>query len=307
MNRGSRLIVTLLLVAVSGCGRERDVAPLETGDGRGSPAPTVGATAGAAPTGGPATGTDAGTVGPGPADADGSPIDPPPSGAVGPNDDGPLGANAFAYLNGSIPKLVVEVDAVRGAAPASGTLDLLRARLASVAGKPGGIVFRATQTIPGDDNWSTDDLRKAEARYRDTHSSNSSASLYLLFVDGQPPKEGALGIAYSASAAALFADQIDEAATVLVTAEAIERGATVHEVGHLLSLVNLGYTSPRDHEDPNHKGHSDNAGSVMYWAIDNVGVVGLLGGSSDPPTAFDPDDRADLADVQTGKLRPQNS
>ena len=34
-----------------------------------------------------------------------------------------------------------------------------------------------------------------------------------------------------------------------------------------LGLVNLVYTSPADHEDAGHPGHSNNEDSVMYWAV----------------------------------------
>jgi len=66
--------------------------------------------------------------------------------------------------------------------------------------------------------------------------------------------------------------------------------------------VNLGYHSPRPHEDPQHPGHSNDPNSVMYWAVDNVGVATLLGGHTAPPTDFDPDDRADLSDIRRGEL-----
>jgi hypothetical protein len=220
-----------------------------------------------------------------------------------PVDGGIPGDNAPAFLRGSVPRLVVEVDAVQGRAPERGTVDIVRTRLEAVAEKPGGIDVLATETIPvHHDSWSLEDLRAAEDRYRDTHNSARVASLYLLFVDGTAPKEGAIGLTYSGSSAALFADQIEEASTLLISDSAIERAVTVHEVGHLLSLVNLGYTSSRDHEDPEHRGHSDNTDSVMFWAVDNIGVATLLGGRTEPPTEFDRDDLADLADVRAGRL-----
>jgi hypothetical protein len=219
------------------------------------------------------------------------------------NDGGNPGANAPAYLRASVPRLVVEIDAVRGKAPQSETVALVGSRLEAVADKPEGIDVLPPATIPpGDGAWTFDELRSAEARHRDTHSTAGRASLYLLFVDGTPPRSGAIGVTYSASSAAIFVDQIADASTLLVGAAAIERAATVHEVGHLLSLLNFGYRSPRDREDPEHPHHSTNERSVMYWAVDNVGVVTILGGRTAPPTEFDADDLADLAAVRSGKL-----
>jgi hypothetical protein len=203
-----------------------------------------------------------------------------------------------------VPQLVVEIDAVAGKGPRNDTVSLVRTRLAEVVDKPAGIRVLATdeRVPPRNGRWTIDALRTAERSHRTTHNTPSVASLYLLFVDGTPPKDGAIGVAYSGSSAAIFSDQVAEAATLLIGAAAIEHADTVHEVGHLLSLVDLGYTSPRAHEDPQHPGHSDNPDSVMYWAVDNVGVATLLGGRTEPPTDFDADDRADLADIRAGKL-----
>ena len=66
-----------------------------------------------------------------------------------------------------------------------------------------------------------------------------------------------------------------------------------HEIGHLLALVNIGYESAHDHEDPEHRGHSKSRGSVMYWQIEDKGLVALITGG--PATDFDDDDRDDLA------------
>lgn len=290
-------VVSLAVVLTTACGRAADQtdAPL--------PTPTTDAD--------DQTATDAGRSPQAPRagsvpPAQGEPAAGPPRASVTParaNDGGNPGANAPVYLRRTVPGLVVEVDAVEGKAPRPETLTLVHTRLSQVADKPAGIEIRPAQTIPARGGaWSTEALRATEERYRDTHTTNSRASIYLLFVDGRPPKPDALGVTYSASSAAIFADQIADAATLLVSAAAIERAVSVHEVGHLLSLVNLGYTSPRDHEDPAHPGHSRNDASVMFWGVDNVGVVSILGGRTAPPTEFDGDDLADLADIRAGTL-----
>jgi hypothetical protein len=290
-------LAAAVLVLTAACARN-DPAPSTTV----SPSPD----GAAAPSAGPTTRTSAGPDGSRGPDAPGPDGDPAPgadatTGPIRVGDGGEPGDNAGAFLRAAVPKLVVEVDAVAGKAPRAETLDLLRRRLASVVDKPGGIRFLPVASIPAHGGaWSVDDLRAAERTHRDTHNTPDTASLYLLFVDGTPPKEGAIGISFSGSSAAIFSDQVADAATLLVGAAAIERADTVHEVGHLLSLVNLGYTSSRAHEDAQHRGHSDNPGSVMYWAVDNVGVATLLGGRTQPPTEFDADDQADLAAIRSG-------
>ena len=76
---------------------------------------------------------------------------------------------------------------------------------------------------------------------------------------------------------ALFSDSIDEADGPFgrPSVEDVENSVLVHEVGHLLGLVNLVYQSPVDHED-HHPGHSNNDESVMYWAIESADVSNFI-------------------------------
>jgi hypothetical protein len=287
--RTAAFALLVLGVACGGGGQEPAARPGASSPPVTSPGPasTEGPNGGTTP-GPPATPRDGGlrTVSPPPAPADG----------------GEPGSNAAAYLQARVPELVVEIDAVDGKGPAQQTIDLLRERLGSVVDKPGGIRFLPVgDAAAGDGDWSVAELQAAERRHRGSRGSAGVASLYLLFVDGAHPKEDGIGVAYSASSAAIFSDQIEEAATLLVTEAEIERAVTIHEVGHLLSLVNLGYTSSRDHEDAEYRGHSSNPDSVMYWAVDNVGVASLLGGRAAPPDRFDADDLADLAAIRSGK------
>ncbi len=223
-----------------------------------------------------------------------------------PYDNGDLGSMGYWYLNKAAPKLVVEIDAVHGMAPTATTLNMLRSRLASVADKPGGVQILPAQDIgKGRDTWSMDDVRRTKDKFRTHFSDKTQAVMHILFVDGQPDRQGPIGIAYSASTDVIFEQVVRDIATPLVPAQSIEEAVVIHEVGHILSLINEGYTSPRKHEDAQHEGHSNNQGSVMYWALDNSGVVQLLGGRTKPPDDYDADDRADLRDVRDGKLKPR--
>jgi hypothetical protein len=237
----------------------------------------------------------------GPRDAEGS-----RASATGVDDSARLGANTQLYLSSEIPKLVVEIDALRGHQPSGNALTLLRTRLASVVDKPGGIEMLPVETFSGGrDRWNEEDLLAAQKRNRDRWSDRNAIVLYILYVDGVfADDETSLGVSFNASMYAMFVEQIRQAAaTPLVSGEEIERAVLVHEMGHILALVNIGYESPRRHEDPSHAGHSNNPDSVMYWAVDNVGVANLVGGRTSPPTQFDPDDLADLEDLKQGRLR----
>ncbi len=79
-------------------------------------------------------------------------------------------------------------------------------------------------------------------------------------------------------------------------AAAIEEAVVTHEAGHLLGLVDLYLGTGRG--DPEHPGHSRNAQSVMYWAVESNLVAHVLSGG--PPHEFDGDDLADLAAIRAG-------
>ena len=313
VNRGSGLVVKLLAfaavlaVVAAACARGPGPGSPLTTQGRvaaGSGSHATAAPRGSAPSDGsaPSGGTtnERGTTTTG-----GSPTKPQVVDA--PVDHGQTGSNGYWYLNGVTPALDVEIDAVPGMAPSQGSLALLRDRLGQVTDKPGGIDILPVRTVAGSETtWTDAQVRATENHYRTTHNSSHTASIYLLFVDGQSEHQGAIGVAFDSSSAVVFEQAIRDAATPLITPQDIERADVVHEVGHLLSLVNLTYKSPRNHEDPDpaHAGHSSDPNSVMYWAIDNVGVATLLGGHTAPPTTFDADDLADLSDVKGGKLGP---
>ncbi len=226
--------------------------------------------------------------------------------AGGVDDFARLGANTQLYLSSQIPKLVVEIDALRGYEPSESAVSLLRTRLASVVDKPGGIEILPVETFGGGrDRWTEAELLLVQRQNRDRWSDRNEIVLYILYVDGAfADDETSLGVSFNASMYAMFVEQIrGSAATPLVPARVIERAVLVHEMGHILALVNLGYESPRDREDPTHDGHSNNPDSVMYWAVDNVGVANLVGGRTSPPTQFDADDLADLEDLKRGRVR----
>lgn len=217
------------------------------------------------------------------------------------DDDGSLGSMVRTYLRASpAAKLVVEVDYVKGRAPSSSALSHLAGVLRDVADKPGGITVEPGNEIAaGKDRWTTGDLRALERSHRSARSGGSTVTMWIVYVDGvYAQAEGALGVAYSATAAAIFRDRIDDATTALVSAAPIERAVVTHEAGHLLALINIGYTSAIDHEDKDRPHHSSNKDSVMYWAVEDLSLKNILTGG--PPDTFDDADKADLAALKAG-------
>jgi hypothetical protein len=67
-----------------------------------------------------------------------------------------------------------------------------------------------------------------------------------------------------------------------------------HEVGHILGLVNNGIPMQKAREDPDHRGHSSNPRSVMYWKVETGNIIDFLRNGNRIPNEFDEDDKADM-------------
>lgn len=221
--------------------------------------------------------------------------------SAGFDDDGGLGSMVRTYLRSSpATKLVVEVDYVARRAPSSRALSHMKGVLEEVADKPGGIrVSPGNEIADGRDRWSIGEIKALEKQHRSARSGGDTATMWIVYLDGRyADQEGALGVAYSASAAAIFRDRIGDATTALIDASAIERAVITHEAGHILALINIGYQSEIDHEDPDHPKHSKNRESVMFYAVEDVSIANILGGG--PPATFDEADKADLEMLKNG-------
>jgi hypothetical protein len=194
--------------------------------------------------------------------------------------------------------LTIEFDWVTGRDPSGSAIDHLTSILRRELDKPRGISAQLGNRIAtGRSSWSLANLRALERANRSAHSRGSRATMWVAYVDGRfAPNASALAVTITASAAVIFRDRIDDAATSLVLERGIERAVLLHEAGHMLALVNIGYRSRFDHEDAQHPHHSNNPDSVMYWAVEDISVRNLLAGG--PPDDFDNADRADLAQLR---------
>lgn len=295
--RAAALLVLVTIAAACGSGDDPTIAlPGETtttappAGGGPSPAP---AEPGAAPTSStPAPGTGPGGA---PGDPAAPPVgDEPSAGWPALDASGPPGSFAPDILGAARSgRVEVRVSSQSGREPRQRTLDHLAQVLRSVTGGKDVVVTGGPPITPRD-SWSAADLRAAAGQ---VDQGGGTAVIRLLYVGGRfADADGVLGVAVRGDAAAVFSDEVDAAGSPLVGGAAIEDAVTVHELGHLLGLVDLHLSTGR--EDPEHPGHSRNRRSVMYWAVESTLVADVLSGG--PPREFDDDDLADLQRIRTG-------
>lgn len=295
-----------LAVLAAACGDEDDDATTDAID-----SPTTSSTAVTAPAGGggsvttTARGVPGGGGGGGPGTtAAGGGAGPPPTTTTGTSEPAVIavgsrrvGEVAPALLQpGRGDRVVLEVRAQSGAEPAAATLDHLVQVIGAASGK--SVSIDGADTIGGGArDWSAQDLVAAASSAAQVESGRAQVVLRLLFVHGTYAGDtGVLGVAVAGDVAAVFADQVSAAAGILVPASTVEDAVTMHEVGHLLGLVDLLLGTGRG--DPAHPGHSRNKRSVMYWQVESDLISQLFDGGV--PRDFDDDDRAELAQIRAG-------
>lgn len=294
--------VLLALALLAGCADGRKIeVELGEPDGRGGePAtpPPEGDGTGRPPGGGaPGTATTRRSAPP-PTRPGGEPA-PSPRGGTAEEDGASGGPGAFARtLLRPEPASAVVFERLEqsGARPRQASIDHAKSVLRSVTGK--NVSEPAPVAVPGGAReWSPEAIRDTADRMTKAGQGGGQAVLHALFLRGNlQGNDEVLGVAVRGDVLAIFSDAVSAAGTPLISGGAIEDAVLMHELGHLLGLVDLARDTGR--ADPEHPGHSPNRESVMYWAVESSLVTEVLTGG--PPRDFDRQDLADLAALRNG-------
>ncbi len=201
---------------------------------------------------------------------------------------------------------IIEIDYVAGHRPSQSAMDLLDQRMEELAKKPDGVHVRLGDELPATDrSWTVSAIDALKRQHLTEKTSGSTITTYVVYLDGgfatDTDELKTFGLAYGHDTVAIFHESISRSCNnplrFCTSVASIERAVLVHELGHVIGLVNNGLPMVNDHEDkhPDHRRHSTNERSVMYWAVETNAIFNSLSSlNPNPPTTFDANDKADV-------------
>ena len=208
--------------------------------------------------------------------------------------DTSVGSAAADFLSADpYSKLQIEYDSVEGRKLDPRARDVVLATLDAMVDKPGGTAIDTTETLEdGDDpSWNLESLRAYEAEHRSYHTEGDTIALYVLIVDGHFHSDTAssvrLAMAYGPTSMVVFADTVNTNCNAVVAFETdpaiiegfcpgMQAASLLHELGHLMGLVNVGTEMVSDHADEEHRGHDSNPGCLMHWSNEQATVADFI-------------------------------
>lgn len=222
------------------------------------------------------------------------------------------------YIRGDkYSKMLVEIDHVPGSGPHAEALDKLKSAIRNNLDKD-SVEVVTDDSVQGkgqDHEYSLEDeIVPMEKEHRDHWSGGDTAVLHILYVDGGSQRDESdrkvLGTAYWGTSVVMYKGNIRETsctncgiASTKPELRYVERAVIVHELGHVLGLVDSG--TPAQNEDRIYDGdrcecHSNRKESVMYYAVESSNINNIFSGGSDIPYQFDRYDKEDIRKVREG-------
>jgi len=191
-----------------------------------------------------------------------------------------VGASAPELLGNNMYKsLVVEIQFIAGFKPEPGTLEYLRNFLETYLHKPGGfnIVLKEIPAIK-QNALSKDDVLTIEKEKRTQFVQQDKIAIYILFTNGVHPGNKILGMAYRNTSAVVYGKAIRKYSSKAgrLSHQELESAVLLHEIGHLLGLVNKGSTSRSAHNDSTFKDHCNNKKCLMYHSVETKNLSSIL-------------------------------
>lgn len=190
---------------------------------------------------------------------------------------------------------VIEIDYVSGHKPSDAAMSMLRTRMVELVHKD-SVTVQLGNVLPGQSTWSDAAIENLESNHKNRETGGNTVVTWVAYVDGKSTHgDGVLGITYGYDRVVIFDDVINKACSPLTlcafASQDIEQAVLVHEFGHAIGLVNRGVAMVNNHEDAEHPRHSNSRSSVMFWAVESAGNLGLF---NSIPNSFDSNDKLDI-------------
>ncbi|MFC4874780.1 hypothetical protein [Negadavirga shengliensis] len=181
-------------------------------------------------------------------------------------------------------RLEVEIVYMEGVRPTNEMINNIRGFLEELIRKPEGVIIQ-DRAIPGrgQSNYTVQEIREMEEEHRGKYNDGNTITLFVLVLDGHfnndDEESFALGAAYQNTSIVLFGKRIEENSGGFrrPSRGVLESTVALHELGHLMGLVNVGSDMVVDHEDEEYDSHCDNSECLMYWAVETSGLFNLTG------------------------------
>lgn len=211
------------------------------------------------------------------------------------------GSSANDFLAASkYNALVIEVFYVQNFRPNAQTLVNLKNFMNARMNKPGGVSIIETEIpSPGMAPYDINEIAQIESAIRTKYNAGNVLTMYMFFADGgtttDTDSQFTLGSAYRNTSFVMYESTIKNLSGGVGQVSRVDLETTVimHELGHLLGLVNLGSPMQTPHEDGAHPKHCTNENCLMYWEAESSNLLGMMVGGNIPQL-----DANCLADLQ---------
>jgi hypothetical protein len=195
--------------------------------------------------------------------------------AVGQSANQLLSANTYTILN-------LEIQYAPGMKPQDQSVANLVNFLNTYLNKPAGINVTQKQVgSAGAATVTTQDIANFEEKNRSIYTTGNTISIWVYFADADFSTTGVAAVAFWNTSICVFEKtiQANTGGVNQASRVKVESGALMHEMGHLLGLVNTGTPMVKPHEDTGHKGHCINTACLMYYGIQTSGLMNSLNNS----------------------------
>lgn len=195
-----------------------------------------------------------------------------------------VGQSANAILSdNTFDKLTIEIGYMQGFSLTNTAQQEVIGFLEEHIRKSQGIEIIQTE-IPSQNKstYSTQDLRAIENDHRQIFPAENELSIWVSIVNAKNQNESVVGVAYQNLSASLMGGTISDNSGGIGQASrsSIEATILMHELGHLLGLVNIGTPMVNDHQSNGN--HCDNEDCLMYFAVETTDFFSVLFASSIP-------------------------